>query len=156
MPDNERLNEVEENEYKYLGILEYNKINESEMKENIGREYLRRTKLIMKNRLYGRDKITINTWAVSLIDMAGNIIDLYWVQLSNAVLFAKIMQSFIFIQNTQKRDWKRGRGWNVWGTFFKKVPFFHKRVPFLANVERCSKFLEYVLHGAGIVKLAKR
>ena len=29
------------------------------------------------------------------------------------------------------------------------VPFFHKKVPFLANIENCSKFLEYALHTVG-------
>ena len=29
--------------------------------------------------------------------------------------------------------------------FVKKVPFFHKKVPFLANIEHCCKFLEYAL-----------
>ena len=68
MPDGERIKEIEKNRYKYLGILEYNKIKESKMKENFWREYLRRTKLIMKSRLSGRNKITaINTWGVSLM-----------------------------------------------------------------------------------------
>ena len=68
MPDGERIKEVLKNGYKYLGILEYNKIKESKMKENFQREYLRRTKLIMKSRLNCRNKIiTINTWAVSLM-----------------------------------------------------------------------------------------
>ena len=66
--DGERIKEVEKNGYRYLGILEYNKIKESTMKENFRREYLRRTKLIMKCRLNGRNKIVaINTWAVSLM-----------------------------------------------------------------------------------------
>ena len=43
MPDGERIKEVEKNGYRYLGILEYNKIKESKMKENFWREYLRRT-----------------------------------------------------------------------------------------------------------------
>ena len=34
MPDGERIKEVEQNGYKYLGILEYKKIKENEMKEN--------------------------------------------------------------------------------------------------------------------------
>ena len=34
MPDGERIKEVKKNGYKYLGILEYNKIKESKMKEN--------------------------------------------------------------------------------------------------------------------------
>ena len=56
------------NRYKYLGILEYNKIKESKMKENFRREYLTRTKLIMKRILNGRNKIiAINTWVVSLM-----------------------------------------------------------------------------------------
>ena len=42
-----------------------------------------------------------------------------------------------------------GVGWNNFlSPFFffqKKCPFFHKNVPFLANIERCSKFLEYAL-----------
>ena len=29
--------------------------------------------------------------------------------------------------------------------FSKKVPFFHKKVSFLANIEHCPKFLEYAL-----------
>ena len=62
MPDGERIKEVEKNGYRYLGILEYNKIKESKMKENFLREYLRRTKLIIKSRLNGRNKIVaINT-----------------------------------------------------------------------------------------------
>ena len=38
------------------------------MKENFQREYLRKTKLVMKCRLNGKNKIIqINTWAVSLM-----------------------------------------------------------------------------------------
>ena len=57
MPERERIKEVLKNGYKYLGILEYNKIKESKMKENLLREYLRRTKLIIKSSLNGRNKI---------------------------------------------------------------------------------------------------
>ena len=59
MSDSERTKEIEKNRYKYLGILEYNKIKESKMKENFRREYLRRTKLIMKSRLNGKNKIIV-------------------------------------------------------------------------------------------------
>ena len=54
--------------YKYLGILEADKIKENEMKEMFSKEYLRRTKLIMKSKLNGRNKIMAeNIWAVSLM-----------------------------------------------------------------------------------------
>ena len=55
MPDGERIKVVQKNGYKYLGILEYNKIRESKMQENFREEYLRRTKLIMKSRLSGKE-----------------------------------------------------------------------------------------------------
>ena len=47
--DGEIIKEVVKNRYQYLGILEYNKIKESKMKENFQKEYLRRTKLMMKS-----------------------------------------------------------------------------------------------------------
>ena len=75
IPDVERIKEVEKNGYRYLGILEYNKITESKMKENFWREYLKRTKLIMKCRLSGRNKIiAINKWAVSLMRYGTGIV----------------------------------------------------------------------------------
>ena len=57
MPDGERIDEVEKNGYRYLCILEYNKIKERKMKENFRREYLSRTKLITKSRLNGKNMI---------------------------------------------------------------------------------------------------
>ena len=56
MTNGEGVKEVEENGHKYRGTLEYNKIKESEMRENIWREYLRRTKLIMNSALNGSNK----------------------------------------------------------------------------------------------------
>ena len=45
------------------------------MKNNFRREYLSRTKLIMKSRLTRRNKIiTINTWAVSLMRYGAGIL----------------------------------------------------------------------------------
>ena len=66
IPDGERIKKNDENGYNYLGILEYNKIKESKMKENFRREYLRRIKLVMKSRLNYRNKtMAMNTWTVS-------------------------------------------------------------------------------------------
>ena len=49
--------------------------------------------------------------------------------------FAKIMQNFILMQkNTYKRDF-------IGGGEILGAPF-PKKVPFLASIERCSKFLD--------------
>ena len=55
------LKEVEKNGYKYLGILEYKKIKEREIKKLL--ETFLRTELIMKSKLKGRNNImAMNTW----------------------------------------------------------------------------------------------
>ena len=75
MPDVKRIKEVEKNGYTYLSILEYKEILESKMKEKFKSEYLRRTKLVMKSRLYDRHKIiAINTWALSLIGYSASFV----------------------------------------------------------------------------------
>ena len=61
--------------YKYLGILEADKIKENEMKDMFSKEYLRCTKLIMRSKLNGRSKImAVNIWAVSLIRYGAGIL----------------------------------------------------------------------------------
>ena len=75
MPDSERIKKIEKNGYKYLGTLQHSKIKGSKMKENFWREYLRRTKLIIKSRLNGGNKIiAINTWGVSLMRYDAGIV----------------------------------------------------------------------------------
>ena len=82
---------------------------------------------------------------------SGHILDLYYTQLSNSAPFVKIIQIFILMQNTEKRDWmgEGGGGWNFWYPFFfffqQKYSFFHKKVPFPTNIQHCPKFLEYAL-----------
>ena len=62
------INEVDDEGYKYLGILELDKFKEREMKDIFRTENLRRFKLVMKSQLNGKNKIkAANTWAVSLI-----------------------------------------------------------------------------------------
>ena len=51
LPDGERMKEVDQEGYKYLGVLQLDKTMNKEMKENIGNEYIRRVKLICKSNL---------------------------------------------------------------------------------------------------------
>ena len=54
--------------FKYLGILEYDRVKEQEMKDKSRNEYFRRAKLILKSKMNGRNKImAMNTWAVSIL-----------------------------------------------------------------------------------------
>ena len=77
-----------------------------------------------------------------LVNIPGHILDLYCIRLSNASPFRKNYASFILIQNTFL--WLN-KGLNFSG-LFQKSALFHINVSFLANIERCPKFLEYALH----------
>ena len=74
MSDGETIKEIEKNGYRYLGILEYHKIKESKMKGNFWREYLKRTKLIMKNRLNGR-AVSLMRYGAGIVKWTKNKID---------------------------------------------------------------------------------
>ena len=68
MINGQTIKEVDDEGYKYLGILELDKFKEREMKDIFRTEYLRRFKLVMKSQLNGKNKIkAANTWAVSLM-----------------------------------------------------------------------------------------
>eukprot|EP00795_Rhopilema_esculentum_P003517 gene3517-biopygen1669 len=71
----EKIKEVGEEGYKYLGITELDRIKEEEMKKIFQREYFRRVRLIMQSKLNGRNKIkATNTWAISLMRYGAGII----------------------------------------------------------------------------------
>ena len=57
LPDGEVMKQVGQEGYTYLGIIELDKIKETEMKEKITKEYKRRQRLILKSKLNGRNKV---------------------------------------------------------------------------------------------------
>ena len=66
----ERL--VKEEIYKYLSILEADIIKQVEMKEKINKDYLRRTRKLLKTKLCCRNLIKgIDTWTVPLVRYSG-------------------------------------------------------------------------------------
>ena len=75
LPDDEVMKQVGREGYMYVGIIELDKIKETEMKEKINKEYKRNQRLILKSKLNGRNKVTvINTWAVAIFKCGAGII----------------------------------------------------------------------------------
>ena len=75
LPSGEKIKNVEEGGYKYLGITEFDRMKESTMKESFRKEYLRRGKATMKSRLKGKNKIkAMNRWAVSSMRYGAGIV----------------------------------------------------------------------------------
>ena len=63
---------IDEEGYKYLGMLEYDKVKEKEMKTEFFREYKTRIRLILISKLNGKNKRKgINTWTVVMRYGAG-------------------------------------------------------------------------------------
>ncbi|XP_063595812.1 uncharacterized protein LOC134772704 [Penaeus indicus] len=75
LPNGQMMKEIDESGYKYLGIVEMDKIKETDMKEKFTSEYKRRLKLVLKSKLNGKNKIlAINTWAVSVLRYGAGIL----------------------------------------------------------------------------------
>ena len=76
LADGRRMKSVEEDGYKYLGILEYNEVLYAEMKIRLQNEYYRRLKRILKSKLNGKNVImAVNTWAVSVLRYGAGVIN---------------------------------------------------------------------------------
>ena len=73
--DEQIIREIEEEGYKFLGILGVDMMREKEMKKRFMREYKRRLKLVLKSKLNGKNKINATkTWAVSVLRYGAGII----------------------------------------------------------------------------------
>merc|ERR1712048_1001393 len=76
LPSGDMMNEVDEEGYKYLGVLQDAVAKNKEMKEKVGKEYLRRVKILAKSKLYAGNLVRgINAWAVGVIRYSAGILD---------------------------------------------------------------------------------
>ena len=73
LPNQDKIRTPAENEtYKYLGILEADTIKQVEIKNEIQKEYRRRTRKLLETKLCSRNLIKgINNWAVPLVRYSG-------------------------------------------------------------------------------------
>ena len=76
LPDGQMMDKVDENGYKYLGVLEGADIMQKEMKEKVRQEYMKRVKLVAKSKLYGGNLIkAVNAWAIGVVRYSAGILD---------------------------------------------------------------------------------
>ena len=79
LPNGERMQSVEEEGYKYLGILEVDDLQHTVMKEQFCAEYFRRLKKVLSSKLNGRNVIrAINAWAVAVMWYGAGVVN--WTQ----------------------------------------------------------------------------
>ena len=76
LPNGKLTKTIDEEGYKYLGILEYDKLKEKEMKMEFVREYKKRTRLILIPTLNGKNKIkAINSWVAALMRYGAEVLE---------------------------------------------------------------------------------
>ena len=68
LPNGKLMKTIDEEGYKHLGMLEYDKVKEKEMKTEFLRGYKRRLRLIFRSKLNEKNKIkAIKSWAVAIV-----------------------------------------------------------------------------------------
>ena len=73
--DGKDMQDIDDTDYTYLGILETDKVKEKEMKEKSSKKYLQRLRLTLGSKLNRRNIImTLNTWVVSVMRYGAGIL----------------------------------------------------------------------------------
>ena len=76
LPNGEEIGEAGAGGYKYLGVLELDKIMCDEMERKVKEVYQKRVKLLMKTHLNGKNLFqALNTWAISVIRYIAAFLD---------------------------------------------------------------------------------
>ena len=76
LPDGKAIEEVDNDGYKYLGVLEGAGIMSKEMKDIVRKEYLRRVKKVAESKLYAGNVVgAVNSWAVSVVRYTAGILE---------------------------------------------------------------------------------
>ena len=74
--DDQHIREVEEEGYKYFGILQLDMTLNTKMKDRITSEYMRRVRNLRRSKLNGGNMISgIKAWAVSVLRYTADIVD---------------------------------------------------------------------------------
>ena len=75
LPDGQRMMNIDEHGYKYLGVLEADEVKHIQMKDQIRKEYIRRIRKILKSKLNAGNIISaINSRAVAVVRYGAGII----------------------------------------------------------------------------------
>ena len=75
LPDGNVMKDVDEQGYKYLGVLQKDSIMEVEMKAKVKKEYFRRLKCLLSSELYAGNLITgINAWAIGIVRYTAGVL----------------------------------------------------------------------------------
>ena len=103
LPNGERMQSVEEEGYKYLGILEVDDLQHTVMKKLFCAEYFRRLKKVLSSKLNGRNVIrAINAWAVAVMRYGAGVVN--WTQTELQAIYRKTQKKLSMYGAMNVRD----------------------------------------------------
>ena len=76
LPYGKLIKTIDEEGYKYLGMLDYDKVKEKEMKTEFFREHKWRMRLILISKLNGKNtRKAINRWTVVIVRCGAGVLE---------------------------------------------------------------------------------
>ena len=76
LPDEKCMREVNHDGYKHLGLLQFDFIMNSEMKEKVKSEHIKRVKKLLRSQLNGENVIAgMSAWAIGIIRYGAGVLD---------------------------------------------------------------------------------
>ena len=76
LPDEKCMREVNHDGYKHLGLLQFDFIMNSEMKEKVKSEHIKRVKKLLRSQLNGENVIAgMSAWAMGIIRYRAGVLD---------------------------------------------------------------------------------
>ena len=76
LPSGDKMKDVDEEGYKYLGVLQKDSLMSAEMKTKVKSEYFRRLSLLLKSELNAGNVVQgINSWAIGIVRYTAGVLD---------------------------------------------------------------------------------
>ena len=76
LPSGDLMKDVDEEGYKYLGVLQKDSLMSAEMKTMVKEEYFRRLRCLLRSELYAGNLIAgINSWAIGIVRYTAGVLD---------------------------------------------------------------------------------
>ena len=76
LPSGDLMKDVDEEGYKYLGVLQKDSLMSAEMKTKVKEEYFRRLRCLLRSELYAGNLIAgINSWAIGIVRYTAGVLD---------------------------------------------------------------------------------
>jgi hypothetical protein len=114
--------------YRYLGHMQTKQIKHAQMKQQLGDEYLQRTKSILKTKLNGKNTIkTINTYAIPVLTFSFGIVKWTPTDLDNLQVRTRALLTRHRIQRPRAAKERLTLPWHIGGRGMADITRLHDK-----------------------------